>query len=139
MALMPLPKAWPSTAVNTQDDGFGDQTAKLRMILKNKQGQTNERSMTVKTLEVPGDGDKSSTIFHNPRDVKGTAFLSLPTKLAPMTNGSVASVGSNVLLAKINLALLLVVVPLKISFVEVEKYTNYTFIKEDTLDGETCL
>ncbi|VAX22748.1 Outer membrane lipoprotein-sorting protein [hydrothermal vent metagenome] len=46
------------------------------MTLKNRHGQTSRRKIRIKSLEVKGDGDKSLSIFDNPRDVKGTAFLS---------------------------------------------------------------
>ncbi len=39
--------------------------------------------MHLQTLEVDGDGDKSLTIFDNPRDIKGTAFLSHTHALKP--------------------------------------------------------
>ncbi len=55
-------------------------SADLLMILKNKHGQQSARKIRVRTLEVEGDGDKSLTIFDNPRDVKGTAFLTFSHK-----------------------------------------------------------
>ena len=58
-----------------RDTGFGDFTASLKMILKNKHGDTSTRLIKLKTLEVDGDGDKSMSIFQQPADVKGTAFL----------------------------------------------------------------
>lgn len=58
-----------------RQDGFGDFTADMVMILKNRHGQESVREMRVRTLEVEGDGDKSLSIFDTPRDVKGTAFL----------------------------------------------------------------
>ncbi len=63
-----------------RDDGFGDYTADMLMILKNKQGRESKRSIRSKTLEVQGDGDKSLSIFDTPRDVKGTAFLTFSHK-----------------------------------------------------------
>ena len=39
--------------------------------------------MHINTLEVDGDGDKSLTVFDNPRDIKGTAFLSHTHALQP--------------------------------------------------------
>lgn len=57
------------------DRGFDNFVAELTMILRNKQGQENTRSLRVKVLEVKGDGNKSLFIFDNPRDVKGTALL----------------------------------------------------------------
>jgi hypothetical protein len=59
-----------------RDDGFGDFQSGLKMILTNRQGRTSTRVMRAKTLEVLSDGDKSLTVFDNPRDVKGSAFLS---------------------------------------------------------------
>ena len=58
-----------------RDTGFGDMTAKLTMVLRNKQGDSSTRYIRLKTLEVQGDGDKSLSIFDRPADVKGTAFL----------------------------------------------------------------
>ncbi len=58
-----------------RDTGFGDFTAKLKMELRNKHGDTSVRLMKLKTLEVIGDGDKTMTVFVEPADVKGTAFL----------------------------------------------------------------
>ncbi len=55
--------------------GWGDSIVNMRMILKNKQGDTSEREIRVKTLEVIYGGDKSLSIFDKPRDVRGTAFL----------------------------------------------------------------
>ena len=58
-----------------RDTGFGDVTARLKMVLRNKQGDESTRDIRLKTLEVEGDGDKSLSIFDHPADVKGTAFL----------------------------------------------------------------
>jgi len=58
-----------------RDWGWEDSSAQMTMILKNKQGETSERKIRTKNLEVRGDGDKGLTIFDKPRDVKGTAFL----------------------------------------------------------------
>ena len=66
-----------------RDTGWVDQSADLEMILKNKQGETSERTLKLNTLEVEGDGDKSLTVFDNPRDIKGTAFLSHTHALTP--------------------------------------------------------
>ncbi len=59
-----------------RDTGWVDQTADLEMVLTNKQGESSHRTMELKSLEVHGDGDKSITVFDNPPDIKGTAFLS---------------------------------------------------------------
>lgn len=67
--------------VDKRDLGWGDVTADLKMILRNKNGDEHVRSLHLKTLEVMGDGDKSLSIFNSPRDIKGTAFLSFTHSL----------------------------------------------------------
>lgn len=57
------------------DQGFVDFTADMVMILKNRKGDKSERQISIRTLEVEGDGDKSMSLFHEPADVKGTAML----------------------------------------------------------------
>jgi len=64
-----------------RDKGFGDSSASLEMILRNRHGETSQRQLRNKTLEVADDGDKVIIIFDTPRDVKGTAFLSFTHKL----------------------------------------------------------
>lgn len=124
--------------VQDRDSGWGDSQAKMEMILTNKHGQSSRRSMEMKTLEITGDGDKSLTIFHTPRDVQGTAFLSfshaleadeqwlyLPAlkrvKRISSANKSGPFLGSEFAFEDLS------------SF-EVEKY-DYEFIREDTLDN----
>jgi len=68
-------------AAEEADLGFGSSTVELKMILKNKNGQTSERSMTTKTLELTEDGDKSLIAFNSPKDVKGTATLTYTHKV----------------------------------------------------------
>lgn len=65
-----------------RDSGFQDSTADMLMVLKNKHGQESSRKIRTKTLEVDGDGDKSLTIFDNPKDVKGTVFLNYTHKVS---------------------------------------------------------
>ncbi|GAA6184206.1 outer membrane lipoprotein-sorting protein [Aliiglaciecola sp. NS0011-25] len=58
-----------------RDRGWGDSVAQLTMILRNSQGQETERAMRLHGLENLDGGDKSLTIFDEPKDVNGTAFL----------------------------------------------------------------
>ncbi|WP_242203464.1 outer membrane lipoprotein-sorting protein [Aestuariivivens insulae] len=67
-------------AAEKADLGFGSSIVELKMILKNKNGQTSERSLTTKTLELTEDGDKSLIVFESPKDVKGTATLTFTHK-----------------------------------------------------------
>lgn len=57
-----------------KDTGFSDSTANMTMTLKNRAGKTSRRIIRIKTLEAKG-GDKSLSLFDEPRDVKGTAML----------------------------------------------------------------
>ena len=128
--------------VDEVESGFVDQVVQARMILKNKHGQSAERDMKIKTLEVENDGDKSLVIFRNPKDIKGTAFLSFTHKVGnddqwlflpalnrvkriSSNNKSGPFVGSEFAYEDI-------------SSQEVEKYT-YKFINDDSLDGKETL
>lgn len=64
-----------ATERKARDEGWGDSVATMQMLLKNAQGESSSRLMRLKSLEVRDDGDKGLTIFDEPRDVKGTAFL----------------------------------------------------------------
>ena len=60
---------------NARNDGFGDFTAGMTMVLRDRHGRESSRQMRFKVLEVRGDGDKSLFVFDRPRDVAGTALL----------------------------------------------------------------
>ena len=66
-----------------RDEGYGDSRSKMVMILRNKRGQESKRELDIRTLEVKGDGDKSMTVFHTPRDVRGTALLTFSHGVEP--------------------------------------------------------
>ncbi len=68
-------------AAEEADLGFGSSTVELKMTLKNKNGQTSERFLENKTLELTEDGDKSLIVFNSPKDVKGTATLTFTHKV----------------------------------------------------------
>ncbi len=68
-------------AAEKADLGFGSSSVELKMILKNKNGQTSERFLSTKTLELIEDGDKSLIVFNSPKDVKGTATLTFTHKI----------------------------------------------------------
>jgi len=124
-----------------RDTGFVDSVAQMKMILKNKQGQTNTREVKVKTLEVIGDGDKGLSIFNTPRDIKGTASLTYSHALKPdeqwlylpalkrvkrisSKNKSGPFMGSEFAYEDI-------------SSQEVDKYT-YKYIKDEVINGIDC-
>ena len=60
---------------SARNDGFGDFTAGMTMVLRDRQGRESVRQMRFNVLEVPGDGDKSLFVFDQPRHVRGTALL----------------------------------------------------------------
>ena len=66
-----------------RDLGWRDTKADLQMILRSKRGKETVRDMRILTLEVSGDGDKSLTIFDDPKDIKGTALLTYSHALEP--------------------------------------------------------
>ena len=124
-----------------KDTGYNDSTARLVMELKNKQGNTSIRHLRVKNLEVEGDGDKGMSIFDQPADIKGTAFLTyshslkadeqwlyLPSlkriKRISSKNKSGPFMGSEFAYEDI-------------SSQEVDKYT-YKYIKDETINGIDC-
>ncbi len=130
-----------ATEADKRNDGFQDNTSNMLMTLRNKHGEESIRRIRAKTLEVKGDGDKSLTVFNNPRDVKGTAFLNfthktgdddqwlfLPAlkrvKRISSRNKSGSFMGSEFAYEDI-------------SSQELEKYT-YKWIRDEVYEGEDC-
>lgn len=72
-----------SKEAKARDTGWGDSESSMTMILRNKIGEEVIREIRSKILEQENDGDKSLTVFDQPRDVKGTAFLSFSHALKP--------------------------------------------------------
>lgn len=72
-----------SKEAKERDQGWIDSRSSLEMTLKNKAGDEDKRRIRIKTLEVIGDGDKTLTTFDQPRDIKGTSFLSYSHTLKP--------------------------------------------------------
>lgn len=124
-----------------RDSGWGDSQARMLMILRDQDGNERQREILVKTLEVPGNGSKSLSVFESPRDVRNTALLTetrlsgpdnqwlyLPklkrVKRIAMINKSSPFMGSQ--FSYEDLA----------SF-EVEKY-SIRYLRDETLDGTPC-
>ena len=66
-----------------RDTGWRDQSAELKMVLRNRHGEESTRELRSRLLEVDGDGDKLLVMFDRPRDVKGTAFLTYTHESGP--------------------------------------------------------
>ena len=64
-----------ATERKTRDEGWKDSESKTTMVLRNAQGEESTREIRSLSLEVANDGDKGLTIFDEPKDVRGTAFL----------------------------------------------------------------
>ncbi len=124
-----------------RDKGFGNSVANMTMILRNKHGQTTTRQMRSSTLEQVDDGDKGLIVFADPKDVKGTAFLTfthkvgqddqwlyLPalkrTKRIASNNKSGPFMGSEFAYEDL-------------SSQEVEKY-GYKYLRDEAVNGKEC-
>jgi outer membrane lipoprotein-sorting protein len=127
--------------VKQRNSGWSDVTADLEMVLTNNNGNEHRRKLAMKILEIKNDGDKSLSVFNNPRDIKGTAFLSfthaldadeqwlyLPAlkrvKRISSSNKSGPFLGSEIAFEDLS------------SF-ELEKY-KYTYLRDELLDGLDC-
>ena len=64
--------------MDARDIGWNDSRTVLKMVLRNRNGDTSTRDLHISNLEVSesGLGDKSLVVFDRPKDVDGTAFLS---------------------------------------------------------------
>lgn len=122
-----------------RNTGWENSKAKMVMTLISKSGDTSVRQIRVQSLEVENDGDKSLTIFDEPKDVEGTAFLSFSHPQSPdeqwlylpalkrvkrisSSNKSGPFMGSEFAFEDLS------------SF-EIEKY-NYKYLRDDTVDGQ---
>lgn len=65
-------------AADREDSGWRDNSAILRMVLRNRGGQESTRELHRTALESTEDGagDKSIIVFQAPGDIEGTALLS---------------------------------------------------------------
>lgn len=124
-----------------RDTGWGDSSATLEMILRNRHGEESTRKLRNQTLENTDDGDWTLIIFDEPRDVEGTALLSYTHKSGPddqwlylpalkrvkrisSNNKSGPFMGSEFAYEDL-------------SSQEPEKYT-YRYLRDETLNGIDC-
>ncbi len=85
-ASTPAEKGYAISARSDRSDrGFTDSEVQLKMVLRNKAGDASQRTLVLKTLEIPDEnmGDKSLIIFDSPADIDGTALLSHAKILDP--------------------------------------------------------
>jgi outer membrane lipoprotein-sorting protein len=55
--------------------GWNSSIASMEMILFDDDSEISRRQLTVKNLEVTGDGDISMLTFERPKDIRGTSLL----------------------------------------------------------------
>lgn len=121
-----------------RDLGFGDYSADVTMLLRNKHSEESTRSLSTRVLEQESDGDKSLVVFDKPADIDGTALLTfshktgnddqwlyLPAlkrvKRISSSNKSGPFVGSEFAYEDL-------------SSQEIEEY-SYRYLRDETLDG----
>ena len=124
-----------------RNEGFGDTSSTMQMILRNRQGEESKHEIRNKALEVKADGDKSMIVFDQPKDVAGTALLTythkkedddrwlyLPAvkrvKRIASSNKSGPFMGSEFAYEDLGSQ-------------EPEKYT-YKWLKDEAVDGKDC-
>lgn len=124
-----------------RDQGYGNNTVDMEMLLRNRHGEESRRRIRVSTLEVAGDGDKGLTVFDEPADVKGTALLTFSHKtadddqwlylpaLARVKRISSANKSGSFMGSEFSYE--------DIGSQEVEKY-KYKYLRDDTLEGKLC-
>ncbi len=71
--------------LDRRDLGWKDSSTTLKMVLKNRHGQSSTRELRTLSFEInaSGLGDRSMTIFDHPGDIKGTALLSYTKIIKP--------------------------------------------------------
>ncbi len=124
-----------------RNDGFGDTSATMQMILRNRQGEESKREIRSKALEVKDDGDKSLIIFDQPKDVEGTALLTYSHKTAdddrwlylPALKRVKRIAGNN----KAGPFMGSEFAFEDLGSQEIEKY-SYKYLRDETLDGQHC-
>lgn len=130
-----------ATEAREKNRGFMGEEADMKMVLIDAHGTQTMREMQGKVLEVEGDGNRSLSIFLNPKDVKGTKMLTwahrqndddqwlyLPsmkrTKRISSSNKSSSFMGSEFSYEDLGSQ-------------EVEKY-GYKFLKDEKMNGMDC-
>lgn len=128
-------------ASKAKSAGWGDSTGKMKMVLRNAQGQASIRELRILSLEMQNDGDKSLSVFDTPADVRNTKMLTyshndradeqwlyLPAlkrvKRISSKSKSGPFMGSEYAFEDLS------------SF-EVEKF-NYKYLGEEEVDGKLC-
>ena len=120
---------------------YGDLVVDLRMILRTAKGVASERTLRIRQMEIPDDGDRVLVVFDSPADIRGTALLSHAHKVADddqwlflpaikrvkkiaSRNKSGAFLGSEFAFEDLALP-------------ELDKY-SYRYLREDVWQGQPC-
>ena len=78
-----------ATEARERQKGFGNFTANLTMVLRNKQGRESRRELHLKVIEVDGDGDRTLFVFDRPATSREPRFSSTPTRTSRTNSGSI--------------------------------------------------
>lgn len=127
--------------VERRDSGWESSEAKMKMELRNQQGDSSTRLIRSKYLEVENDGDKGLTIFDEPKDVEGTALLTFSHTTEPDDQwlflpalGKVKRISTR---KKSGPFMGSEFSYEDMASFEVAKYT-YNYIKDEDIDGDPC-
>ncbi len=66
-----------------RSSGYGDLRVDLEMVLRTSNGGESRRSLRIRQLEMPEDGDRLLVVFDTPKSIRGTALLSYSHKFEP--------------------------------------------------------
>lgn len=66
-----------------RESGYADLTVDLEMILRVSRGSESRRSLAIRQIEMPDDGDRLLVVFDTPKPIRGTALLSYAHKQTP--------------------------------------------------------
>lgn len=65
------------------ESGYGNFSATVEMLLRDRKGRESVRQMRYLTLEQQNDGDKSLIVFEQPSDIRGVAALTYAHRTEP--------------------------------------------------------
>lgn len=63
-----------------RESGYADLKVDLEMILRTSRGSEARRSLSIRQIEMPTDGDRLLVVFDTPKSIRGTALLSYAHK-----------------------------------------------------------
>ena len=71
------------TEADRRASGYQDLQVDLEMTLHTGSNRSSSRSLSIRQLEMPDDGDRLLVVFDTPKSIRGTALLSYAHKTEP--------------------------------------------------------